>query len=261
MSIRHACQADSAAPTQRSPPPRWRVRLKAHQLEARPTPAAADTKPSRHPLVFPTGLLENARGKDRRNATQRAHLLPRRRSNHDRRIQRRSPTTPGLVPQPPRTPRRHVRRNADGRSCRRRRDRTRSTVEPGRPNLSGLRDIPTRRGQGRSNNPDHPAHTQRAVAPSLNQPPQPGGCGERRTPTLGRRSRSNSPARASPADCRPLEHSRTTAPNCPPPMDRQMPVNTPTASRPATLPASGRPRRCGRRSPPRRTRPARSRRR
>ena len=226
----HACRSDT-----RAKPIRPRLRRDRHHLTGgfvsrhinwKLDPLLLRLTPSRlaPTLVFPTGLLETrgARtGETRRNAIIYFHN-----GDHDRRIQRQS-TTPGLVPQPSSTPRRHVRRNTDSRSRRRRRDRTRIDcgtlpTESFRPTPHADTTRPRQIEQSRSSNP-HPARR----CP-VSEPASTTWQMWRAAPHDARTQISFEFAcAASPADCRPLEHSRTTAPNCPPPMGRHMPLWTP----------------------------------
>ena len=145
-------------------------------------------------------------GEDRRNATQRDHLLPRRKPGHDRRIQRRRSRHPAWY--------HNLRAHPDVTfagmpmaSRGRRRDRTRSTVGPGRPNLPGLCDIPTRRRQGTSNNPAHPTHTQRTKRPDHRRTP-PTGRNDHMLQRLAAWSYRRRRPRADAVGCRPDRRER-----------------------------------------------------
>ena len=114
-------------------------------------------------LFMPTALLETRGAKSGARAPQRRHLLPRRQPGHDRRLEARTGESPGLVSQPPRRPRRQLRRHPDAGDDRRRRGRARTALVARRSRLSAVRGLPPGGGEGRPDDSDRPARREGTV--------------------------------------------------------------------------------------------------
>ena len=112
-------------------------------------------------LVMPTALLETRGAKSgalRRNVVIYFH-------DGDRVTIVASklgfPQTPGVVPQPPGPPRRHLRWRPDAGDGGRRRGRAPEALDARRSCLRALRGLPTGSGEGEPDDPDRPAHRAR----------------------------------------------------------------------------------------------------
>ena len=110
-----------------------------------------------------------SRSRPTASTAQRRHLLPRCRSNHDHRLERRCGASPSLASQHRRPPRGCPGRNCD--ACHRRdgHDRAGSAVGARRQSLPCVRQLSKRCGQSGPNHPDSPAQLSRS---ELNDSPR-----------------------------------------------------------------------------------------
>jgi len=89
--------------------------------------------------------------------TRETHLGGQPRHNH--RLEGRRRATPGVVPQSPSQPRRHLRWHPHARDGHQRSGRMRQDLDPRRPCLRALRDVPPRSSKSGSHDPHRSTHS------------------------------------------------------------------------------------------------------
>ena len=105
--------------------------------------------------------------------TRETHLGGQPRHNH--RLEGRRRATPGVVPQSPSQPRRHLRWHPHARDGHQRSGRMRQNLDARRPCLRALRDLPPRSGKSEPHDPNRPTHPSQLtqISPSRACLPRP----------------------------------------------------------------------------------------